>query len=119
MKIKEAQFTRLIPNNGQLYGEVKVLPQGEKDAFLAWFAPEGNSGFELKKLIRKEENLELDWYDNDLHHAFEDVTDSHFAGSDERVEFAQEILADEAVREQMRKRFDEQRDAYGLTENDK
>lgn len=110
--IKEARFNRLIPNGGELYGEVKVLPEGERGAFLAWFAPDGRGGFRLEKLIRKEEELELDWYDNDLHHAFEDVTESRLSDGAEQSAFVERLLAYGTVRDDMRKRFAEQAAGY-------
>lgn len=115
MTIRKAVFTRMIPNDGEVYGEVKVLPEGEKGTLLAWFVPDGDGGFRLKKLIRKEEELELDWYGNDLHDAFEDVTESRFSSAEERGAFAQEVLAHDAVLEEMRKRFAEHLREYGTT----
>ncbi|MNI84746.1 hypothetical protein D3C73_1416750 [compost metagenome] len=51
----------------------------------------------LAKLIRNQEELDLDWYDNDLRRAFDDVTESWFkepgkgTGCD-RTEFEREVL---------------------------
>lgn len=97
MHIRRAEFSRIIPNDGKLYGEVKVWPVKETDPMLAWFAREEDGCLNLAKLIRKQEELDLDWYDNDLRQAFDDVTDSWFTedqpgGGCDRTEFEREIL---------------------------
>jgi hypothetical protein len=97
MHIRKAEFSRVIPNNGILYGEVKVWPVKEESPMLAWFVREADGCLNLVKLIRKQEELALDWYDNDLRHAFDDVTESWFTdeqlnGGCSRTEFEKEIL---------------------------
>lgn len=97
MHIKKAVFSRVIPNGGELYGEVKVWPVREDAPMLAWFSQNGDGCLALTKLIRKQEELDLDWYDNDLRQAFDDVTDSWFTeplseGGCSRTEFEREIL---------------------------
>lgn len=95
--IRKAAFSRIIPNDGQLMGEVKVWPVKEEAPLLAWFAMGEDGCLQLKKLIRKQEELDLDWYGNDLHTAFHDVTtdwfsDPAFNGGCNRTEFEREIL---------------------------
>lgn len=96
--IKKAAFSRVIPSDGKLYGEVKVWPIREETPMLAWFAKGEDGCLLLEKLIRRQEELELDWYDNDLRQAFDDVTTSWFiepssTGSGcNRTEFEREIL---------------------------
>jgi hypothetical protein len=110
MHIKKAVFSRVIPNNGMLYGEVKVWPVNEEAPMLAWFAKEGDGCLSLDKLIRKQEELDLDWYDNDLRQAFDDVTDSWFTeplsgGGCNRTEFEREILDFGNVASEMEQRL--------------
>lgn len=97
MHITKAEFSRVIPSDGKLYGEVKVWPVKEKTPMLAWFGKGSDECLGLVKLIRKHEELDLDWYDNALRQAFDDVTEEWFveASSGEgcnRTEFEREIL---------------------------
>jgi hypothetical protein len=97
MHIKKAAFSRVIPNGGQLIGEVKVWPVKEEAPMLAWFVREADGCLSMQKLIRKQEELDLDWYDNDLRQAFQDVTSEWFtepqsADACNRTEFEREVL---------------------------
>lgn len=97
MHIKKAQYSRIIPSDGKLYGEVKVWPVNESAPMLAWFVRGDDGCLTLDKLIRKQEELDLDWYDNDLRQAFDDVTESWFTEPSQgsgcnRTEFEREIL---------------------------
>lgn len=102
MHIKKAAFSRVIPNGGQLIGEVKVWPVKEETPMLAWFVREADGCLSLQKLIRKQEELDLDWYDNNLRQAFQDVTSEWFTQSQaadvcNRTEFEREVLDYEDV----------------------
>lgn len=97
MHIKKAAFSRVIPNGGELIGEVEVWPVKEEAPLLAWFVREADGCLSLRKLIRKEEELELDWYDNDLRQAFQDVTGEWFTEPEpsdacNRTDFEREVL---------------------------
>lgn len=97
MHIKKAAFSRVIPNGGELIGEVKVWPVKEEAPMLAWFVREKDGCLSLQKLIRKQEELDLDWYDNDLRQAFQDVTAEWFTEPQaldacNRTEFEREVL---------------------------
>ncbi|WP_438447948.1 hypothetical protein [Gorillibacterium sp. sgz5001074] len=97
MHIRKAEFTRVIPSDGILFGEVKVWPVNEQAPMLAWFVRGEDGCLTLAKLIRKQEELELDWYDNDLRQAFADVTDKWFTqqereGGCNRTQFEREVL---------------------------
>ncbi|MDF2926537.1 MAG: hypothetical protein K0R57_5451 [Paenibacillaceae bacterium] len=97
MHIKKAEFSRVIPSDGKLYGEIKVWPVRETLPMLAWFVQGEDDCLTLSKLIRKQEELDLDWYDNDLRQAFDDVTEEWFVesvngGGCNRTEFEREIL---------------------------
>jgi len=117
MWIQKAEFTRVIPSDGQWFGEAKVWPADGKGPMLAWFGVTADGCLQLVKLIRKDEDLDLDWYDNDLHKAFEDITDRYFGREAElgpgceHSEFEREVLDFESVKEDMIHRLNEVRDA--------
>lgn len=95
--IKKAVYSRVIPSDGRLFGEVKIWTEKEDGPMLAWFAKGEDGCLMLEKLIRKQEELELDWYDNDLRKAFDDVTEAYFeeipnGGGCKRSDFERDIL---------------------------
>ncbi len=42
---------------------------------------DGQNDYDMVRIIRNDADLELDWYDNNLHSAFEEVTDKAFTDS--------------------------------------
>lgn len=72
---------------------------------LAYFR-EGPKGYQLVRVLANEARTELDWYDNDLHQAFRDVTAQLFSGpnhmaDNDRGAFAEKVLNAEGVREEL------------------
>lgn len=98
MEVREAHFRRVSDYRGQPEAEVEVLtgdPQTRR--LLAYFTPASNGSYSLVRLLANNADYEVDWYDNDMHAAFEDVTSS--AGADGQADFAAQILAYDGVKQ--------------------
>ncbi|RED64078.1 hypothetical protein [Cohnella lupini] len=99
MKVREAQFRRVLDRGGQPFGEVEVSTDHPRDPqMLAYFRATSDSEYALVNLISNDADYEVDWFDNSLHSAFEDVTKPLFSSPDhmsvnDRDEFAAQILA--------------------------
>ncbi|MCD9022749.1 hypothetical protein [Cohnella silvisoli] len=99
IKVKEAQFRRVLDRGGQLYAEVEVFTDHQRDPqMLAYFRAGPNGSFPLVRLISNDANQEIDWFDNNLHSAFEDVMKPIFTSPDhlsinDRDEFAAQIMS--------------------------
>lgn len=113
--IQDAKIRRITEVNGAPCAEVEVYPASEGDrvllAYLTPSAPLG--GYELVKLVRSDASLEVDWYDNNMHSAFEDATDVAFEDStastaeEDRDSFKQQLLSFGQLYEQLNQRLSE------------
>nr|WP_256756714.1 hypothetical protein [Cohnella sp. WQ 127256] len=111
MNVREAHFRRMLDRGGQAFAEVEVLTDHQRDAqMLAYFREGQNGTYSLVRIISNDANYEVDWFDNSLHSAFEDVmkpmfsTPDHLAAND-RDEFATQILEFAGVREALERNF--------------
>ncbi|WP_276352881.1 hypothetical protein [Cohnella caldifontis] len=69
---------------------------------LAYFR-EGPKGYQLVRVLANDARTEVDWYDNDMHDAFRDVTMQWFSGpshlsDNDRRTFAEDVLNSDGVR---------------------
>lgn len=98
--IKDAKIRRYTEINGMRCAEIEVEPGAADDpSLLVYVAPAtGSNQYQLLRIIRNDADLELDWYDNNLHSAFEDATQQAFTDSslstagEERGKFTSELL---------------------------
>lgn len=70
----------------------------------------GPKGYQLVRVFANRAQTEIDWYDNNLHEAFEDVTMTLFsgpghAGPNDRKAFAGQVLALPGVRESLDRQY--------------
>jgi hypothetical protein len=105
MKVREAQFRRVVERDGQRLAEVEVFTDHQRDPqMLAYFRESKEDSYPLVKLLSNDASQEIDWFDNSLHSAFEDVTKPLFStpdhlGANDRDDFASQILAYTGVSE--------------------
>jgi hypothetical protein len=99
MKLREAQFRRTLDRGGRSLAEVEVFTDHPNDPqMLAYFRMGSEGDYPLVRLIANDADYEVDWFDNSLHSAFEDVMKPIFSSPDhlavnDREEFAAQILA--------------------------
>jgi hypothetical protein len=99
MKVREAHFRRVLDRGGQALAEVEVFTDHPQDPqMLAYFLVGLKGYYPLVKLISNDANHEIDWFDNNLHSAFEDVMKPMFTtpdhlGNNDRYEFAAQIMS--------------------------
>ncbi|WP_379130750.1 hypothetical protein [Paenibacillus sp. sgz500958] len=98
--IKDAKIRRMLDFDGAPCAEVGVLPGAVSDSPLLVYIVEDRreEGFEIVRILTNDADITSDWFDNNMHQAFEDVTVSAFEGSpimtpeDERSKFQRELL---------------------------
>jgi hypothetical protein len=104
-QVREAQFRRIVDRGGQAFAEVEVFTDHPRDPqMLAYFRMRKGGGFALLRVVANDADTEIDWFDNALHDAFVDVTDTLLSspdhlGTDDRDSFASQILAYPGVSE--------------------
>ncbi|WP_151736578.1 hypothetical protein [Paenibacillus tengchongensis] len=111
--IKDAKIRRMTEYDGAPCAEVGVLPGAVGDSALLVYIVEDRreDGFEIVRILTNDASLETDWFDNNLHTAFEDVTFSAFTGSDimtpedERSKFQRELLMFGNLKKELERHF--------------
>lgn len=83
-----------------------------KEELLVIFTPSADSDFEMTHIYRKAARQELDWYDNNLHQAYKDITDEMFENNamktnrEMREEFKERVLSFGTVRKDLQEQFE-------------
>jgi hypothetical protein len=99
IKVRGAQFRRVLDRGGKAFAEVEVFTDQSRDPqMLAYFRAGSDGTYPLVRLMSNDADYEVDWFDNNLHSAFDDVTIPTFSTPDhlgitERDEFAAQIKA--------------------------
>lgn len=86
MEFKAAKFRRPVEIEGRLCAEVGLIPDDDKETpLLAYVAPVRNGGYEIVRLLRNDAHYEADWYDNNLHNAFEEIASEKFITANNEI----------------------------------
>ncbi|MNH85571.1 hypothetical protein D3C87_492620 [compost metagenome] len=107
--IKDAKLTRTTDHNGTACVEIEVTPTAsEEPGLLVYVARAGNGeDFEIVRMVRNESNLAIDWYNNNLHNAYEEIAEENFGDEGEldapqqREQFRQSLLASGSISAQL------------------
>lgn len=111
MNPQEAHVRGMVEREGIACAEVEVrTDDAASPVVLAYFASVGSEPA-LKEVLQNDADTEVDWFDNNLHQAFQEVTDT---GSDspgssrsELQRFGDQVLSMDGVRERIRSLFQE------------
>jgi hypothetical protein len=111
--IKDAKIRRMMEYDGAPCAEVGVLPGAVSDPALLVYIVEDRreEGYEIVRILTNDADTSTDWFDNNMHDAFQDVTSSAFTGSnfmspeDEHSKFQREVLTFGDLKKQLEKRF--------------
>jgi hypothetical protein len=107
--IQDAKFVQMSRRGDVNYADVEVRLAGHDDPLLAAFALNGGNP-ELAHVYKKNASRTLDWYDNNLHDAYIDLTAELFdngrgeMGLGSRDDFAAEVLSHPNVRRELEER---------------
>lgn len=128
-KISHAKFLRSIESDGITTAEVEFALEDGFDAdaaaskYIAILKKQGEDSYRVERILKNNAEMELDWYENLEHEAFEDVTGEFLANNHDgdltnvrmeagtigdlsddmpdRRNFVNELLACEGVEEDM------------------
>lgn len=110
--IKDAKLRLMTEFDGVPCAEIGVLPAAVDDSPLLVYFVEGKAGeYKMVRMLHNDAHTEIDWYDNNMHNAFEDVKDKAFQSStfvtadQQGAQFTQELLAFGNLREELAMRF--------------
>lgn len=103
--IKDAEYRRMDEYQDRPCAVIQVYPGavGDPDLFVYVARTVDGNGYEIIRMIRSDADLEIDWYDNNLHQAFAEVAEDQFGDRGwpdpgiQRKEFLQNLLANEQI----------------------
>ncbi|GMX64170.1 hypothetical protein Elgi_34430 [Paenibacillus elgii] len=113
--IEYAACRRVLERGDQLCADVEVRIKGRENYLVVLFAESQANDYDMVMVLEKDADRDIDWYDNDLHAAYVDVTEKLFAdGAGEthwnpREAFKEQVLSFGDVREQIRQQLKEAR----------
>jgi hypothetical protein len=111
LTVKHAEIVRFTERNDIHCADVEVKAEDLKDVLLVEFAQSQDNNFDMTHVYRKDVSGEIDWYDNNLHEAFEDVSAQLFLNESketlrgEREAFKEEILTYGHIRKDLEEHF--------------
>lgn len=113
--IEHAECRRVLERGDQLCADVEVRVKGSGTHLVVLFAESQDNDYDMVMVLEKDADRDIDWYDNDLHAAYVDVTEKLFADEAEethwnpREAFKEQVLSFGDVREQIRQQLEEAR----------
>jgi hypothetical protein len=116
LNIRSATFRGIREQNGYRLAEVEVQTDQSGDSSLLAYFRQGPKGYQLVRVLQNDAQNEVDWYDNNLHAAFRDVTSSLFRGpghegGEDRNAFASQVLEIGDIRSALDQQFGKTTDA--------
>jgi hypothetical protein len=109
VNFRHAQYQRVDKRGDSLWAEVEVQLNDEGGSLVVWFTDSKDQDYDIVMILQKDAELDVDWYDNNLHQAYVDVTESLFADDSGetlwklRETFKEDVLNYGDVREQLDK----------------
>jgi hypothetical protein len=109
LQIMEAYVRNVVDRNGTSCGVVEIVTDDRiAPELLAYFSLAADNSIKLESVIRNDANTESDWFDNNMHQALEEITDSMFQQDDDwtavkgdREAFIDQVLSSGQVRDQL------------------
>ena len=75
VQIVKAEWKRNAVIDGTPVSEVEVWVAGETRPWNVYMEKTGDYAFAVRRIVRNQADYDIDWYDNDLHQAFAEVTE--------------------------------------------
>ncbi|MFB0842745.1 hypothetical protein [Paenibacillus oleatilyticus] len=113
--IEHAVCRRVLERGDQLCADVEVRVKGRDKHLVVLFSESQDNDYDMVMVLEKDADRDIDWYDNDLHAAYVDVTEKLFADEagethwNPRQAFKEQVLSFGDVREQIRQQLKEAR----------
>lgn len=99
--IQDAKIRRLTEVDGLSCAEVEVQPANAGDPSLLVYvaATQPQNTLQITRIVRNHSDSTLDWYNNNMHTAFEEATETAFQNSEgitageDKARFEQELFS--------------------------
>lgn len=107
--IDSVKYSGITERGGRRCAAVQVTPLDDRDVpLIAYFVKTGIDQYEMVEVVRNDSDLAIDWFENNLHEAYQQISEEAFASGGQtdarwqRETFKQEILAYHGIREQLK-----------------
>lgn len=113
VKVTHAVCKRVLERSDELCADVEVILEGEDKRLVALFAESKDNDYDMVMVLQKDASVDIDWYDNNLHAAYVDVSEEFFADEagetlwGSRESFKEQVLSFGSVREQIAVKLEE------------
>ncbi|WP_424768106.1 hypothetical protein [Paenibacillus sp. sgz302251] len=108
MQVIEAHVRQAVERDGIRCGEVEVkTDEAGAPNVLVYFSLSQDNDFDMSSIVRNDANAETDWFDNNMHQAFEEITVNAFQNVNmktnwgAREAFKEQVLSSGRVREEL------------------
>jgi hypothetical protein len=89
VQVMKAEWKRTAEREGKDVSEVEVWVAEEEKPLKVYIEQEAG-GYHIHQILRNDADYDLDWYDNDMHKAFQDVS-GEVVPVEEQASFAQTV----------------------------
>ncbi|UJF31668.1 hypothetical protein [Paenibacillus hexagrammi] len=109
-EVAYAEIVRFTERNDIRCADIEVKLEGSSETYLAEFTASGDH-LEMSHIYKKDVSTEIDWYDNNLHDAYVDVSEQLFgrkasiAKGNEREDFKEQVLTFGSVKKELEDHF--------------
>lgn len=100
-RVTAARWLTVSEEGSHRLAEVEVELEGNQQPLVATLIKEGQNRYELQSLVQEDADIDIDWYDNNLHQAYVDVKPLWFEKEEEIQQFVSHLLAFEHVRDSL------------------
>lgn len=111
--VTNAECKRVLERGDRLCADVEVTVEGEPSKYVALFTDSKDNDLDMVMVLKKDADSDIDWYDNDLHAAYIDVSESLFQDQHgethwgDRESFKEQVLSFGTVRSDVRSKLEE------------
>ena len=103
--IKDAKFRRMAEFNGVPCAEIQVSPGAvdDPDLFVYVARDSSGTGYDIVRMVRSYADLEIDWFNNNLHDAYAVVSEENFGDhgwpepAQQRKQFKENLLSNNDI----------------------
>lgn len=71
--VTKAEWRRAAELEGKPVSEVEVWVAGQQDTWKVYME-KAEHGYRIHQILKNDADYDLDWYDNDMHQAYEDIS---------------------------------------------
>ncbi|GGG20673.1 hypothetical protein [Paenibacillus abyssi] len=98
MNVVGAHVRRAVNKDGARCGEVEVRTDDPARAeMLVYFSASQDNDYDMHSIVHNDAAAEIDWYDNNMHNAFEEISGNLFESDEMKTKWGEREVFKEAI----------------------